>query len=141
MSSRSDRLSRAAATPEVHSDVDVAFMLNPVTGGISRLANEAACAQAIRLTLLTYNEEWPFEPDNGTMIPRSLFEPSDGVSLTIMSDTISNAVRNRCSAYAELVGVQVRPRQDPRIVDVLVGFREVASGVESTVRVVLRRVR
>jgi phage baseplate assembly protein W len=141
MTSRSDFLTRNSATPELRSDLDAAFVLNPITSSISRVVNEAAVSQAIRLTLLTVDGEWPFEPDNGTAINRTLFDPSDEVQRGILEDTIANAVNNRCSAYAALVGVQAKPRADSRYVDVLVAYRMVGGSAVSVVTVVLRRAR
>lgn len=138
---RSDRITATSATPEIRSDVDASFALNPVTGGISRVVNEQAVAQAIRLTLLTMNGEWPFEPDNGTAVVASLFEPDDAVSLNVLADTIETAVANRCASYATLRGVRVSPAQDSRSVAVDVSFSMVGSDRIATVRAVLRRVR
>lgn len=138
---RADYTTRNSVAPTLRSDLDAAFVLNPVTASISKLVNEAAVAQAIRYTLLTVDGEWPFEPDNGTAVNRSLFEPSDEIARSTLEDTIELAMKNRCSGYAELVGVQVRSRPDTRYVDVLVAFRMIGGTAVSVVSVVLRRVR
>lgn len=138
---RSNFVTRNTPSVESRSDLDVSFLLNPVTQSISRVVNEAAVAQAIRLTLLTIDGEWPFEPDNGTALNRSLFDPSDEIARGMIEDTITNAVHNRCSAYASLVGVQVRPRSDSRYLDALVAYTMIGSERVAVVSVVLRRVR
>jgi len=117
-------------------------MLNPVTSSISRVADDAAVAQSIRLTVLTFNGEWPFEPDNGSEVPRALFEPSDPVSMDVLALSVSEAIRNRCSSYAHLVGcVAVPSARDSRAVTVVVAYRATGSNTTSTLSVVLRRIR
>lgn len=141
MVTRADSITAKSLTPTRYSDLDVALSLNPVTGLTSRVVDDVAVAQAIRFTILTNREEWPFEPDNGSDVTRSLFDPSDKLGLDVIRDSIAAAVRNRCSGYAQLVGVQVTARRDARSVDVLVAYKTRGSDSVGTVSTVLRLVR
>lgn len=142
MSTRADRITPASRAPEVLSDFDASLRLNPVTADVSRFTNEAAAAQAIKYAMLTANGEWPFEPDNGTAVSRSLFGPLDDVTLSNIQSTVELAFKNRCSSFAILRGVSVSTGADPRFVDVAITYSLALSPSSSaTVRVVLKRAR
>ena len=142
MATRADfRTALAARRRPTYSDVALSFALNPVTDSLAIVEDEECVAQFLRCLILTMTDEWAFEPGNGSWVRRSLFDPSDQVTLDLISETISQAVAAR-APMVSLVGVRVVPRFDGTSAEVTLAYRVVGrpAGV-STLTIVLRRIR
>ena len=57
-------------------DIDMSFLKNPFTNDISVVRNENAIKQALKNVMLTKTSEKVFDPEFGTNIWVSLFEPN-----------------------------------------------------------------
>jgi len=64
-----------AKNTRTFSDIDMAFLANPVSKDIYKKYDENAIKQSIKNLIMTKNFERPFRSDIGSQISSLLFEP------------------------------------------------------------------
>lgn len=79
---------------QTFKDLSVTFKKHPVTDDLVVVKDKAAIVQAIRNLLLTQKGERPFQPDLGSNIYRTLFEPLDYVSSALIKQSIFEVLGN-----------------------------------------------
>ena len=79
---------------QTFKDLSVTFKKHPVTDDLVVVKDKAAIVQAIRNLLLTQKGERPFQPDLGSNIYRTLFEPLDYVSSALIKQAIFETLGN-----------------------------------------------
>jgi uncharacterized protein len=77
----------------LYSDFDLSFEPDPVSRDLKRVEDDASVRQAVKNVILTSLYERVFQPELGSEIYRSLFEPLDQVTTTILARSIADAVR------------------------------------------------
>lgn len=78
---------------EVYSDFDVTFKKNQKTGDLNRKRNLDSVRQSIDLLLRTSFYERKWHPEIGSAFPSTLFKQADGITITMLKETISNLLK------------------------------------------------
>ena len=137
---RSDRYTQRTAIDEIRSDISLDFIRNPITGNLAKLTNEKAVAQALRNIVLSQVEEWPHQPNLGSLIYKMLFEPMDTITAGMMQEAIQQAiVRNEFGA--RVIRVSVLPDWSGNGYDIQLYFTLVNSTEVHSVSTFLKRLR
>jgi len=71
-----------------YSDLDLDFMMNPVTGDINRKTGNDAVKRAIRNLVFTNYYERPFRSSIGSDVPRLLFDNVDIITASLLEDAL-----------------------------------------------------
>ena len=122
------------------SDIDMAFLPNPVSKDISKKYDENAIKQSLKNIILTRNFERPFRSDVGSQISALLFEPLTPMLSSLIKKTIENTV----SAYeprVNLLDVSVLLSPDNNGVYVTIVFTIVNTSTPISVDLFLERTR
>lgn len=140
MSTRADRFTQTQKVPDLFSDFLADLTPHPITKDLVRLRNEQSIKQAVKNLVLTNYGERPFQPNIGSSVNRSLFEPNDD----FLADEIEESVR-RTIAFNEprvsLIDVQVLSSPDSNQISINIVFAIINTTQPTSVEVILRRVR
>lgn len=71
-----------------YSDLDLDFMINPVTGDINRKTGADAVKRSIRNLIFTNYYERPFNSSLGSDVPRLLFDNVDLITASLLEDAL-----------------------------------------------------
>ena len=77
---------------QTFKDLSVTFKKHPVTDDLVTVKDKAAIVQAITALLLTKKGERLFQPELGTDLSKTLFEPLDYGTATIVKSTIKETL-------------------------------------------------
>lgn len=77
-----------------YRDLDLDFILHPVTEDLSLLYNDNSIKRSVRNLIKTNYNERPFRPRLGSNITALLFENVDPITISVMKDEISNLLSN-----------------------------------------------
>ena len=77
---------------QTFKDLSVTFKKHPVTDDLVTVKDKAAIVQAITALLLTKKGERLFQPELGTDLAKTLFEPLDYGTATIVKSTIKETL-------------------------------------------------
>ena len=80
-------------TFETFKDLSVTFKKHPVTDDLVTVKDKAAIVQSITSLLFTVKGERPFQPDLGSDLYRSLFEPLDYATAGVIRSQIVDVLR------------------------------------------------
>ena len=139
MASRADKYTQLKKE-EQFSDFLNNFSLHPVTGSLAKTTNEFAVRQSIKNLILTDQGERLFQPNIGSDIRRSLFEPLDRVVLNDIREAISSTIKYN-EPRARLLDVLVTGNEDSNELNVTILFSLINSNTPISLDVILRRVR
>lgn len=139
MASRADKFTQLKKE-EQFSDFLNNFSRNPVSGALGKTINEAAVRQSIKNLILTDQGERLFQPNVGSDVRRSLFEPLDRVILNEITEAISSTIKYN-EPRAKLIDVLVTGNEDSNELNVTVLFSLINSNTPISLDVILRRVR
>ena len=109
---------------------DIAFSLfaNPMSGDVGKKTGAAAVKQAIVAILKTNHHERLFDPEFGTDIRGSLFEPMNPITEQRIRKKVEAAIA-RHEPRAEVLGISVKAQEEQNRYEVSVVFN-VASEAE-----------
>lgn len=130
----------ALQTKKVYSDIDVSFMSHPVTKDILKKTGAAAVVQSVVNLILTSHYEKPFHPEVGSNIRKLLFEPTDTVTASLISEEIKIVVGN-FEPRATILSVNAQETPDGYGYNVTVEFSIVTLPDPVSITVFLDRVR
>lgn len=122
------------------SDLDMAFLPNPVSKDVSKKYDENAIKQSLKNIILTRNFERPFRSDVGSQISALLFEPITPMLSSLIKKTIENTI----SAYeprVNLLNVSVLLSPDNNGVYVTIVFSIINTSTPISVDLFLERTR
>lgn len=139
MASRADKFTQPKRE-EQFSDFLNNFSRHPVSGALAKTTNEAAVRQSIKNLILTDQGERLFQPNVGSDVRRSLFEPLDRVILNEITEAISSTIKYN-EPRAKLLDVLVTGNEDSNELNVTVLFSLINSNTPISLDVILRRVR
>jgi hypothetical protein len=122
------------------SDLDMAFLPNPVSKDISKKYDENAIKQSLKNIILTRNFERPFRSDVGSQISSLLFEPITPMLSSLIKKTIENTV-NAYEPRVNLLNVSVLLSPDNNGVYVTIVFSIVNTSTPISVDLFLERTR
>ncbi len=119
-------------------DIDMSFLKNPFTNDISVVRNENAIKQALKNVMLTKTSEKVFDPEFGTNIWVSLFEPMDDIT----ADRIEQEIKNVVAQYETRITMEtvvVEPYPTENAYHIFITYRIIGSPMTETVSFVLER--
>jgi phage baseplate assembly protein W len=76
------------------TDVNTGFRINPITKDVLQLKNETAVTQSIKNLIQTKFGEKLMDPEVGSRVYETLFEPLDAFSASKLAETIINTINN-----------------------------------------------
>ena len=80
-------------TFETFKDLSVTFKKHPVTNDLVTVKDKAAIVQSITSLLFTIKGERPFQPDLGSDLYRSLFEPLDYATAGVIRSQVVDVLK------------------------------------------------
>jgi len=104
--SRTDFYTQGDLLDTIYSDFVLDFDTSPITGYLGEVVNERAVAQMMQCLVLVNKGEWPFEPNNGSTVTQSLFDPNDPFSIAILTESIQTALK-QYAPQVNILAVQV----------------------------------
>jgi phage baseplate assembly protein W len=140
MSTRADRYTQVQKIPDLFSDFTSDLTPHPVTKDLIRLQNDKSITQSIKNLVLTNYGERPFQPNIGSNVNRSLFEPADA----FLEDEIETSIRRTITANeprVEVLNVTATVSNDQNTVSVNILFSIINRMQPQSLDLILRRVR
>ena len=140
-SRRSSRITRRSKLHEFYSDFKRNFELLPTTGGLERIINEQSIVQSIENLVNTRRGERFYQPNVGSDVQNSIFEPFSDLSGTTLMQSITNVIA-QFEPRASNVQVQVIPDITNNAYIVNVAFTPVnIPQVTTTMQIIVSRAR
>lgn len=130
----------AAQTQIVYSDFLNDLRMNPMSGDVGMLVNQAAIKQSLRNLILTNKYERRINPSLGSNITASLFENMDGST----ASTIAGAIRDTVANYeprVNLINVSCQPVPQKNAMNVTITYSIMQFPGRQTLQVTLNRIR
>lgn len=129
-----------AKNTRTFSDIDMGFLVHPVSRDVTKKYDENSIKQSIRNLILTKNYERPFRSDIGSQIKSLLFEPITPMLAAVMKRTIENTI-NTYEPRVNLLDISVLLSPDNNGVYVTVVFAIVNTSTPISVDLFLERTR
>lgn len=123
-----------------YTDIDLNFTKHPVTGDIVKKKDISAISASLFNLFNTSNYERLFQPDLGSSLKQVLFEPIDGMTSTLITDLIKNAIGN-FEPRVKLEDLVVEPFPDENGYKVFLTFFTVNDPEPVTISLFLERLR
>lgn len=138
MVTRADRVIRQDR--ELFSDFLTNLDAHPITNQVARVVDVDAVAQSIRSLVLTNLGERPFQPNIGSDVLASLFEPADEITSTRIIESVRNVIEyNEPRANLLDVEVTLGPNENSMVVTII--FSIINSREPQRLDILLKRVR
>lgn len=102
-------------------DISLSMNINPLNYDLITIKNETAISRSIRNLILTNTGERFFNPDIGSNIRKSLFEPLDDITASTIKDQIELTIKNYESRVS-LINVNVTPDYDSYEFNVTINY-------------------
>ena len=132
--------STTTAKKYVHTDLDLAFIPNPMTGDINPLRDVEAIKNSVKNLISTNFQERPFQPEVGSNLNGLLFELATNVTASMVSDDIRNVITN-FEPRAKIDSILVSADPDNNLYNVTLQFY-IGNNVEPTaINLILERTR
>ena len=123
-----------------YSDLDLDFMINPVTGDINRKTGEDAVKRSIRNLVFTNYYERPFKSFLGSNIPSLLFDNVDIITASEIQDALIKLI-NTFEPRVVLQNVSVFADIDNHGFNVTLEYIIVNTETPATFNLFLERIR
>lgn len=123
-----------------YTDIDLNFTKHPVTGDIAKKKDISAISASLYNLFNTSNYERLFQPDLGSSLKQVLFEPIDGMTSTLITDLIKNAIGN-FEPRVKLEDLVVEPFPEENGYKVFLTFFMVNDPEPITISLFLERIR
>ena len=99
-------------TPQrLYKDLDLNFLQHPDTGDVTKTLDVNSVKQSVLLLINTYFGERLFHPENGSAVPRILFEPIDPITTEVLKRSIEQVLQN-FEPRVSLDVITVTPKED-----------------------------
>ena len=95
----------------LYKDLDLNFLAHPDTHDVTKTVDVNAIKQSVMLLINTYFGERLFHPENGSAIPRILFEPIDPITTEVLKRSIEQVLQNH-EPRVSLDMLEVTPNED-----------------------------
>ena len=89
-----------------YKDLDLDFMINPITGDINKKTGTDAIKRSIRNLIFTNYYERPFKSSIGSDVPRMLFDNVDPLTASFIEDAIIRMI-NKFEPRVRLNSIKV----------------------------------
>ena len=123
-----------------YSDLDLDFMINPVTGDINKKKGTDAIKRSIRNLIFTNYYERPFKSSIGSDVPKLLFDNADVMTASFIEDAITRLINN-FEPRVRLMSITVTVDYDNNGFGVEVQCMEVNTETPATFNLFLERIR
>jgi hypothetical protein len=140
MSTRADNFTQTRVIPDLFSDFLDDLTPHPITKDLGRVKNEQSIKQALKNIIMTNLGERPFQPNIGSDVNASLFEPNDSIMAENLKFAIQNAIRFH-EPRVNLIEVRVNSFYEEDRVAINLIFSIINSIQIQSVNMFLRRVR
>lgn len=124
----------------VYKDFDTLFNIHPVTRKLNVLTNVDAVARSVKNLVLTNKGERPYQPFLGCDVRNRLFELNDGFTEDEVVENIQEVIAEY-EPRAELIDVIANVRPDQNAVDVTITFRVINQTGQTSINLLLEKVR
>jgi phage baseplate assembly protein W len=132
-------LLNVSRTPD-YSDLDLDFMINPITGDINKKKGVDAIKRSIRNLIFTNYYERPFKSTIGSDVRSLLFDNVDLMTATFIEDAIIKLINN-FEPRVRLSQVKVVADIDNHGFNVTIEYIEVNTETPATFNLFLERIR
>lgn len=95
----------------IYKDLDLNFLQHPDTGDVTKTLDVNAVKQSVMLLINTHFGERLFHPENGSAVPRILFEPIDPITTEVLKRSIEQVLQN-FEPRVSLDVITVTPKED-----------------------------
>jgi len=129
-----------ASLKNLYSDLDLTFNRLPVTNDVALSYDEQAVVRSVRNLLLTNFYERPFQPNLGSNLNTLLFEPVNNLTASLLSDEITNVIRN-FEPRAKVNDINVVPNADHNSFTATISFYIGNNTAPTSVNLFLQRSR
>lgn len=140
MTTRADRYTQLDRIPDLFSDFLSDLTPHPITKDLTRNKNDQAIRQSIKNLVLTNYGERFFQPNIGSSVNRSLFEPDDAFLENDIVDSVTRTITTN-EPRVSLVNVSVSPTDIENSISINIVFYIINNMQLQSVDVILRRVR
>jgi hypothetical protein len=141
MSTRADNITQTQKIQDVFSDFLDDLTPHPITHDVGRVRNEQSINQSIRNLILTKIGERFFQPNIGSNVYNSLFEPNDAFMHEDLVYSIRNVI-NQNEPRAIIQNVTVNPVIDESRISINIVYSIINTPIQiQTLNLILRRVR
>ena len=140
MTTRADRFTQLQKIPDLFSDFMDDLTPHPITKDLTRLRNDATIRQSIKNLVLTNYNERPFQPNIGSNVNRSLFEPNDSFLREELESSIRRTIEFN-EPRATVLAVEVISQPDNSTISINIVFSIINSMQPQSLDIILRRVR
>ena len=123
-----------------YSDLDLDFMINPVTGDINKKTGVDAVKRSIRNLIFTNYYERPFKSSIGSDVPKLLFDNVDVITASLVEDAIIRLINN-FEPRVRLQRVTVTADYDNYGFGVIIEYIVVNTETPATFNLFLERIR
>ena len=123
-----------------YSDLDLDFMINPVTDDINKKTGADAVKRSIRNLIFTNYYERPFKSNIGSDVTRLLFDNVDVMTATFLEDAIIRLINN-FEPRVRLQGVRVTADYDNNGFGVVIQYIIINTETPATFNLFLERIR
>jgi phage baseplate assembly protein W len=124
----------------VHSDLDLLFKPNPISGDINPLKDVEAIKNSVRNLMQTNFQERPFQPEIGSGIRGLLFELADPITMHDIEMAIQRTIDN-FEPRVIVQNIDISDDIDNNAYNVSLTFQVIATEQVSTVTIILERLR
>lgn len=108
-------------TNSFYKDLNLSFLIHPITGDVSSLSGADAVKRAIRNLVFTENYEVPFHPDKGCAVRAQLFEHITPITEYKLKTSIETVIQ-RFEPRAQISTVKVNPQPDSNLIEIDIVF-------------------
>jgi phage baseplate assembly protein W len=124
----------------VHTDLDLAFVPNPMTGDINPLRDIEAIKNSVKNLISTNFQERPFQPEIGSGVRGLLFELADPITMHDIESAITRTIEN-FEPRVIVQSVEVDDDIDNNAYNVSITFQILATEQIGTATIILERLR
>lgn len=140
ISTRADHYTQTDKKQESFSDFLNSFDKHPMNDSLVKVTNENAIKQSIRNLVLTNLGERFFQPEIGSNVNKSLFEPNDIITAENISFYVKSTIQHN-EPRINLIRVEVIPRIDESVFNVNIIFSIINNPYPINLSLTLRKVR
>ena len=121
MSTRTDKFTVKTKQLENYSDFTNNLDLNPITGFLSKVSDEASIKQAMKNLIYTNRTERYYNSHIGSKLRALLFEPIEPLTETLIRDDITETLNNN-EPRITLIKIDVRADDDSNQYNITIFF-------------------
>jgi phage baseplate assembly protein W len=123
-----------------YRDIDLDMTIHPLTDDLTQVSNVDAINKSIRNILKTNRGERVFQPQFGSTIWSSLFEPLHPVIAINLKDQIANAIM-LYEPRVDIIEIEVKPDYDMNAYDVFIHYTPKNERRMEVLEIFLKRLR